>query len=192
MATSITMETSYSGKQSTRSITNVNPNATAEEISTFAKGLNDLTNNTLKTVNRIDKQEIDTDVVYSPVEAYNNGDPLPSTVTIDGLTVNIDNKSIAEEVDFQIAFRIKDVENSEFTFDTMTVKNTVGAGIYAGYSFTYQSGTRPRTQIEFYYFANQTGAAATTTFTIPGGSTTVGGTTYYYAPFTLTVNQLGQ
>jgi len=190
MATSITMETSYSGKQSTRSITNVNPNANAEEISNFAKGLNDLTNNTLKTVNRIDKQEIDTDVVYSSVEAFNpSSDPFPSTVTIDGLTVNIDNKSIAEEVDFVLSFRIQGITNATLVFDSMTVKNTAGNGVNASYSV---SGSAPRTQIEIFYYANQSGGAATTTFTIPGGNVTYSGTTYYYAPFTITVNQLGQ
>lgn len=66
MATSITMETSTTaGKKSTRSITNVNPDATNSEIKNFVTGLNELTTNTLESVNRIDKTTIDTDITYT-------------------------------------------------------------------------------------------------------------------------------
>lgn len=63
--TSITMETTdQTLKKSTRSITNVNPNASTSDIKNFAQALNALTTNTLNQVNRIDKNEIDMSATY--------------------------------------------------------------------------------------------------------------------------------
>lgn len=195
MATSLTMEqmTSTNTKK-TRSITNINPDATDQQLVNLATTLNALTTNTLKGINRVDKTEIDPDVVYSQIEVYNadaEHPQLPSAVTIDGLTININNASVTENLELMFSFRIKNVTNADIVFDTVTAKNTVNEGIYASYLIEYMDGTYPRSQIEFYYMKNTSTESATTTFTFPGGSVTYQGTTYYYTPFTLTVNQIG-
>lgn len=196
MATSLTLEqmTSTNTKKS-RSITNINPDATNQQLINLATSLNALTTNTLKGINRVDKTEIDTDIVYSTVEAYwsDDGSQVPTGVTIDGLTININNASITETVVISIGFRIQGVTNANIVFNSMTVKNTTANGVYAAYSMSeYTDITNPRTQLDIQYLQNSSTGSETTTLTIPGGSTTVGSTTYYYATFTLTVNQIGQ
>lgn len=178
MATSITMETSYSGKQSTRSITNVNPNATAADISTFVKGLNDLTNNTLKTVNRIDKTEIDTDVVYTPVTAAWVEDP-GSHLILDGLTVTFDNQETIDEAGLifycnevpinlgSYEVRPSDPAHNRYWLGNYTDNGGVGLSIGA------YTEIAPAGKVEVI---------------CSGGSVTKNSTTYYYAPFVLTLN----
>ena len=195
MATSISYSsTATGGKTLSKSITDINPNVSNEVAKTFTQKLNALTTNTLSGINRIDKTEIDPDIVYSEVEAF-NGDstsPWPSAVTLDGLTINIDNKSITATTVIVVSFRIKGVENANIVFNEITAKNVTTDGIWGSYMIEYADGTYPYTKLDIQYLQNTETASLTTTFTIPGGSTTVGGTTYYYAPFTLTVNQLGQ
>ena len=195
MATSISYSsTATGGKTLSKSITDINPDVSNEVAKTFTQKLNALTTNTLNGINRIDKTEIDPNVVYSPVEAYWSDDSsqIPTGVTINGFTVNINNASITETIVISIGFRIQSIENATIVFNEMTAKNITQDGIYGSYMLTYMAGTYPRTQLDIQYLKNTSTESLTTTFTIPGGSTTVGGTTYYYAPFTLTVNQLGQ
>lgn len=195
MATSISYSsTAAGGKTLSKSITDINPNVSNEVAKTFTQKLNALTTNTLNGINRIDKTEIDPDIVYSPVEAYwgDSSSSLPTGVTIDGLTINVDNKSITETVVISLSFRIKNVTNADIVFNEMIVKNITTDGIYGSYMISFMDGTYPRTQLDIQYLKNSSTESLTTALTIPGGSVTYQGTTYYYAPFTLTVNQLGQ
>ena len=184
MATSITMETSYSGKQSTRSITNVNPNATAADISTFVKGLNDLTNNTLKTVNRIDKTEIDTDVVYTPVTAAWDSNPGTHLV-LDGLTVNFDNQATIEEAGLMFYCNGEPVNVGSFEFRPSDPANN--RYFLGNFSNTDMSTQITRTGLSIAAFTASAPAGKVEVI-CPGGNVTKSGTTYYYAPFTLTLN----
>lgn len=63
--TSLTMTTtSTAGKKSTKSITDVNPNASEGEMYQLATALNNVTTNTLTGVSRVDKTEL-TNVTYN-------------------------------------------------------------------------------------------------------------------------------
>lgn len=53
--------TDSGGKTIQKTVTDVNPNATNEQLTTFGKMLNSLTNNTYQTTNRIDKTNCDTE-----------------------------------------------------------------------------------------------------------------------------------
>lgn len=186
MSTSITMETSYSGKESTRSITNVNPNASDADIATFTKGLNALTDNTLKKVNRVDKTEIDTDITYYDITiskdasqssgshiVWNESEPTKITIT-QGIT------------DHEYLTLILKVNNNVLNLEN-------GVPYIVERHATSNNGTNP--------FSIAVGSDAITfdmlnagidgyvTVKIPGGKTLIGSPTreYYFNGVTFTI-----
>lgn len=186
MATSITMETSYSGKESTRSITNVNPNASNADIATFATELNGLTDNTLKKVNRIDKNEIKTDITYynvilsrktSSESEHITFDQSTNTVTIDAASMQQnDNEFLGLQMDINVNGGTIHITNPPKIIDWTLVEPS-GFAIYAdGQDFGIN-------------FIKDSNVSANFTVTLAGGSFIASGTTttYYYSPVTITV-----
>lgn len=75
MATSISYNSTASGdKTLSKSITDINPNIDNAVAKTFTQKLNALTTNTLSTINRIDKTEIDPDITYYDIAITKNAD----------------------------------------------------------------------------------------------------------------------
>lgn len=185
MATSITMETSYSGKQSTRSITNVNPNATADEISTFAKGLNDLTNNTLKTVNRVDKTEINTDTVYYEVHGETDAFTIENATFDDATktaTVNVPATGSLPET-YCTPYWYITVDGQKINLDAyaMTIKYTLNVPRI----YVYSDDTR--STWGFDCSNNAYDSSQEQKIEVLGGTVTSNGNVYNYKPFTFTI-----
>lgn len=193
MATSITMETSTTaGKKSTRSITDVNPDATNADIKNFVTGLNALTTNTLESVNRVDKTKIDTDKTYTPVtmqlvDGQNH-------LTADGLTITYDNQETVDEAAVWIycggttdSHRIK-INSFEWL-----AAETRADRFFIGYikNTPKDESTRPTTWgLSVAAYKDDEAPAATQKIRIPGGSVTVDSNTYYYDTFEITLVQL--
>lgn len=80
--------TSASGKKQSRAITNISPNATTNELNTFAQNLVGLTTNTLVSTSKITKEELNYD--YTPT--FNVATLLPSqsyVTKVDNWTWNV-------------------------------------------------------------------------------------------------------
>lgn len=179
MTTSISYSsTAAGGKTLSKSITDINPNVSNEVAKTFTQKLNALTTNTLNGINRIDKTEIDPDIVYTPVTATWVTDP-GSHLTLDGLTVNFDNQATIDEAGLifycnEVAINLgsyevrpSDPNNNRYFLGNYENDGGVGLSI-AAYT--------------------EIAPAGKVDVICPGGSVTKSGTTYYYAPFTLTLN----
>lgn len=73
MATSISYSSTASGgKTLSKSITDINPNIDNAVAKTFTQKLNALTTNTLSTINRVDKTEIDPNITYYDIAITKN------------------------------------------------------------------------------------------------------------------------
>ena len=181
MATSISYSTTAAGgKTLSKSVTAINPKLSNEVAKTFTQKLNALTTNTLSGINRIDKTEIDPDIVYTPVTA--SWDINPGThLTLDGLTVNFDNQETIDEAGLLIFCNgapvnigTYEVRPSDPTSNRYWLGNYYkGTTSHAGFSIGAYAENTPAGKVEVI---------------CPGGSVTKDGTTYYYAPFTLTLN----
>ncbi len=185
MATSITMETSYSGKESTRSITNVNPNASDADIATFTKSLNALTDNTLKKVNRIDKNEIDPNITYYDVKLETLGDPSQN-ITFDATTNTLTINAAAAQQDTEettgLIMNIQDGgAKRQITNKPRIIDWAFGTSDEIA---IYQMSSGSLIGISYIKSANPVSDQFTITFA--GGSFVSGGTAYNYSPFTIT------
>ena len=92
MATSESLNismTSASGRKQSRAITNISPNATTDELNTFAQNLVDLTTNTLVATSKITKEDLsyDYDLTFTVQEAK-TGTGLITKVDNNTYTVN--------------------------------------------------------------------------------------------------------
>ena len=63
MTRQIKIIATYGGKQTTTTVSNVNPAATGEDMLSFAKQLNALTNNTYGESNLVETTNLDTETV---------------------------------------------------------------------------------------------------------------------------------
>lgn len=186
MATSLTLEqmTSTNTKKS-RSITNINPAATDQQLVNLATALNDLTTNTLKGVNRVDKTEIDPNVVYTPVVVSLG--VTSAHYTQDGNTFTFDNKENVLD-----NYLVAKCNNIVIPIGDFSIKNEVNtADAFFFYYYINPSGLEGYTLgISAYAAPSEYTKNATCTVTFPGGSVTKSGTTYYYASFTIKLIQL--
>lgn len=111
MATSAIMKTkSQSGVVSSRSITNIDPNANNADIKDFVESLNDLTTQTLTDLNRVDTANI-----------FN--DKLPRNLTLSTPTVS----AAAIPNDATEAVAVTLTGDGGFLYSDLTVKKISGA-----------------------------------------------------------------
>lgn len=185
MATSISYSsTAAGGKTLSKSITDINPNVSNEVAKTFTQKLNALTTNTLSGINRIDKTEIDPDIVYTPVTAAWDSNP-GTHLTLDGLTVNFDNQANIDEAGLMFYCNGEPINVGSFEFrPSDPANNRYFLGNFAN---TDMSTQVTRIGLSIAAFMSQAPAGKVDVI-CPGGSVTKDGTTYYYAPFTLTLN----
>ena len=178
MSTSITMNsTTQTGKQISRSITSVNPNATNSEISTFVKGLNALTTNTLGSINRVDKTEIDDtlpQLTVSITKEYDNG----NAITINGTTVTIELSKVATGDDKPFITLNTSLNNVRFVPETIILnqKGTSVVPLALDKSSTSSDGEVP------YYSVELWGTEDTGTWTLTFSDTNT------YLGLTITIN----
>ena len=127
---SLTMSTtSTAGKNSTKSITDINDNASDSELLGFATAFNNLTTNTLGTVAKVTKREIDNEPAANPILSVQSEDANIYTVTGSGTEYNI---AVALSAFQQIDDAIYD--------DGKMVKVTLQDGVYGSiYNGRYQA-----------------------------------------------------
>lgn len=186
MATFISYSsTAAGGKTLSKSITDINPNVSNEVAKTFTQKLNALTTNTLNGINRIDKTEIDPDIVYTPVVV--SLDKTYEHFTQDGNTFTFDNKENVLDTCL-----LAKCNNIVIPIGNFSVKNEVNtADAFFFYYYRNPSGLEGYTLgISAYADSSTDAKNATCTVTFPGGSVTNNGTTYYYASFTIKLIQI--
>lgn len=186
MATSISYSsTAAGGKTLSKSITDINPNVSNEVAKTFTQKLNALTTNTLNGINRIDKTEIDPDIVYTPVTAAWDTDP-GSHLVLDGLTVNFDNQETIDEAGLFFYCNGEPINVTSFEFRPSDPANC--RYFLGNFTNTDQSTLISHIGLSIAAFTAAQTPAGKVEVICPGGNVTKDGTTYYYAPFTLTLN----
>ena len=126
---SLTMSTtSTAGKNSTKSITDINDNASDSELLGFATAFNNLTTNTLGTVAKVTKREIDNEPAANPILSVQSEDNAIYTVTGSGTEYNIT----------VILSAFQNIDDP--LFDEKMVKVTLQDGVYGSiYNGRYQA-----------------------------------------------------
>lgn len=184
MATSITLSQQVSSDtKKTRSITNINPEATNQQLISLATALNALTTNTLNGINRVDKTEIDPNKTYPEFRVVYMSTVQGVTFSNDGLTVTVDSTNFTEDS------TIIQIQVNSIQFYLPAEYGAVITKYYPGSVpiFDPSADDGNHWQIGFYrYNGNfQTGTA---TVTFPEGTVTNGTNTYTIPQFTITVN----
>lgn len=128
---SLTMTTtSTAGKTATKSITDINDNATDAELLNFASAFNNLTTNTLGTVAKVTKREIEeAGELTNPIQSINPGDEAPSGLyTINGTgtsrTVAVNESTLATFIASNDSATTGGIE--------ITLPNNFTSTVYAG------------------------------------------------------------
>lgn len=97
-STSIIMELqNQEGKKTSKSITDVDPNATNGDIKAFTTGMNALTNNTLGNITKVDKTTIDKTLTYvdTALTFIKDNDPN-NAITIEGNIITVDYTKVVD------------------------------------------------------------------------------------------------
>ena len=117
--------TDPNSQKTTKSITNVAPNASAGDIKAFAVGMNALTSNTLDSITKVDKTSIDTTRQYEdPVLTITKDNDSNNAVTIDGNIITVDFTKTVNSLDIsQQTYVI--IKNEYATLESMGDKFNV-------------------------------------------------------------------
>lgn len=95
--TSFTMSTTATnGKKSTKSVTNINENASNGAIRNLAAALNNITTNTLGTVAKVSKEEIEAGTYYDLTITLEKNNDSQNAITIDGNNATVDYSKIGD------------------------------------------------------------------------------------------------
>lgn len=184
MATSINYSSTASGgKTLSKSVTAINPNIDNAVAKTFTQKLNALTTNTLSTINRVDKTEIDPNITYYNVKLIFNvvdGQHITFDNTTNTLTIDAANIQQGEHEMVTLSMDLDTASQAHITNPIRIIDWTFGnnpdLAIYAD--------ATNRLGIDF---IKQKNTSDTVTLTLAGGSFVAGSTTYYYSPVTITV-----
>ena len=96
-STSVIMNlTTTTGKKSSKSITDVNPNASDGDIKNFVNGLNSITTDTIDTITKVSKSEIENVTYYDLTVIIEKINDSQSAITINGSTVDVDYSKIGD------------------------------------------------------------------------------------------------
>lgn len=191
MATSFTItQTTQSDKKITRSITNINPEASDGQIAALAQGLNNLTTNRLDGVDRVDKRDIDTSETYYTPEVSMEvavGEASNYTFADNVLTVKYNNlpadQANADGIIF--SFTINSSEIAQFSKTVTTTRKTT-------YGFDIATADLPAVGVYCYKFTSGTLSPEEIsnfeqTITIPQGKVTVGQDVLIHNAVTITI-----
>ena len=185
MATSITLSQQVSSDtKKTRSITNINPDASNQQLVNLATALNALTTNTLKDINRIDKTEIDPDITYYSVKF--TVDTPDEHITFDDSTntVTINAAGMQQDTEASIGLRMNIVNDGA----TIAITNKPRVidwafGTNDAIAFYQMSGGRV---LGISYIKSTDAVSDQFTMTLAGGTFESNDTTYTYSPVTIT------
>lgn len=187
MATSISYNSTASGdKTLSKSITDINPNIDNAVAKTFTQKLNALTTNTLSTINRIDKTEIDPDITYYDIAITKNADYSEGDHFIwnesEPTKVTVSNEG---EIEHEYLTLLLKVNNSVLNLDD---------GIpYTVERHAYSSGTGTNgfsvivSQQDGITFDMAGPLEGYVTVTIPSGKAQLGNSTYNFNGVTFTI-----
>ena len=195
-ATSLTMSTtSTAGKKSTKSITNVNPNASEGEMYQLAIALNNVTTNTLNDVSRVDKTEL-ANVTYNDwtieYEAHSNAlvwNAATKTLTVDlsECDGSTDTEQNTSQAYFWFSFNSVKVKRiPKYIFETPTTADaTINTVIFDGWQFNSSSVMR-------FVFTGETNPISDTAKVIlPAGEyELMNGNTAYFNELAITINYI--
>jgi len=174
MATSITLsQKSQAGKDITRSITNIAPDASKGQISAFALALNHLTTNHLNQVNRIDKTEVDIletyyDITWAVEYIVSESSTSADNYIINGNTLTVKYNNIPASIDDCDNILIKpSIQGNVFVPEKLIITPI--------YEFKFYN------QIKMYsYKINGSTLPANMLMTIPEGRIIIGSNVYFY------------
>ena len=92
--------TTTSNKKTSKSITNVDPNASAGDIKTLVDGLNSITTDTLTSITRVQKTDIEGTYADRTVTIDKEND-ANNAVTIDGKTITVNFPQVADTTTYE-------------------------------------------------------------------------------------------
>lgn len=201
--------TDQAEKKMTRSITDINPAATDDQIVQLAEGLNSLTTNTLGNISRVEKKDIDPTIEYQDIvwDLTVDGSGVASDTSTNTVTVTISqlptlSTDLSEWATFGITPKI--VVGRDIYLPALQIINTLKI-TYKLDSWTkdpsaenddvlmplFPDFTAPTgTASAYLMFIANTGFIypCTVYITLPAGSFINGNTTYYYNESVITVN----
>ena len=195
-ATSLTMSTtSTAGKKSTKSITDVNPNASEGEMYQLATALNNVTTNTLNSVSRVDKTEL-ANVTYNnwTIEYEAHSDALSWNVAAKTLTVDLseceestDTEENLSQAHFWFSFNnVKAKRIPKYIVETPTTEDaTINTVIFDGWQWDGPSEMR-------FVFTKETNTISDTAkIILPAGEyELMNGNTAYFNEIAITINYI--
>ena len=114
--------TTTSNKKTSKSITNVDPNASAGDIKTFVDGLNSITSDTLTSITRVQKTDIEGTYADRTVTIDKDNDEN-NAVTIDGKNITVNFPQVADTTTYENMTYITITTNVYIS--SFTLKNTV-------------------------------------------------------------------
>ena len=189
MATSITYgSTTTGGKSLSKSIADVNPNVSNSVIKEFTSRLNALTTNTLGSINRVDKTEIDPEVVYRDID-FNINISNSSSGVQDGNTVTFPMSALPDTSDLSDMIYVNitpKVNNISFMPTDIVISGRIGVdGAYINMDDTTINVTLGQPS-----YVEELTTDQTLTITVPL-TATVGTTVYHSNPVTFTFTVTG-
>ena len=117
--------TTTSNKKTSKSITNVDPNASAGDIKTFVDGLNSITSDTLTSITRVQKTDIEGTYADRTVTITKDND-ANNAVTIDGNNITVNFTQVADTSSYEDMTYITITTNvyiSSFTLKNIVATN---------------------------------------------------------------------
>lgn len=170
--TSLTMSTvATNGKKSTKSVTNIDPTATDTELLTFANALNNVTTNTLETVNKVTKKELDGTSLDLNLTA-SKGNDSSNAITISGNNITVDSTKIADTSDIDamtyLSLKFK-LNNVEIDIGQYIVEGS-GDFYNDGYLMTSGMAIDNHTGLNITFYKPSSATTGTASITIPEGT----------------------
>lgn len=144
---SLTMTTtSTAGKTATKSITDINDNATDAELMNFASAFNNLTTNTLGTVSKVTKREIeDAGELTNPIQSVTSNNAIytvSGSGTAYNATINLSGLNDALNADDTMGYGVYVGVQLPNNFDTKVYNNKVSVK-YGALSANNTGGDNP-------------------------------------------------
>ena len=182
-STSIIMAlTSTTGKKSSKSITDVNPNASNGDIKNFVDGVNAITTDTLGTITKVSKSEVANVTYHNLTITLNKTNDSQNAITINGTTVDVDYSKIGE---------INDIfEMPRITIESQLNNQNISVSYY-----TETTGYMPGMFLDLdspkIYITNpgdSVGTGSTIIIHIKEGQYINGSTVYHYNGADITIN----
>ena len=186
-STSVIMNlTTTAGKKSSKSITDVDPNASNGDIKNFFYGLNSITTYTLGTITKVSKSEIENVTYYDLSLTATKSNDSNNAITISGKNITIDSTKIVDtsDLDSMTSLTLKFTVNNNAIDTGKFIVEGNGDFFNDGYLMTSGTSVDSHVGISIVLYKPSSAKTGTVTLTIPAGKYS----TYNYNACTVNFN----